>query len=372
MMKKLFFFGALCVFAALPVRAQQRLGSSGDVTGAGGTYAVFTPQQIQTDDRAGRTVRDNSEAEKQGIHSKRRAQPWVLGGAQAVKSGDEYRAEFDEKQKQAQKDAKEQERLRKLQEKIDAERRAENPSPDDGEDVPADDRDAAAQSAAQSAAAVARPVAAQSDAAVARPVAQGDEIKSGIDGEGTLVCVKYQKCDICPRKKPYWSGRECVSGADNAKAKKAQKARDAVKSSDSARTDAPAVKGKKTASDKKTAADEKTASSAKAKSAQKSQKNDKKSASKAKTQAASSVKKVGAPSSAASSSVAAQSAAAAARPVAQSAEKKTGADAVAEIKDEYGIALYNADGTPKSKKQLYKERQQQRIKAFREKNKKSK
>ena len=360
MMKKLFFFGALCVFAALPVRAQQRLGSSGDVTGAGGTYAVFSPQQIQNDDRAGRTVRDNSEAEKQGIHSKRRAQPWVLGGAQAVKSGDEYRAEFDEKQKQAQKDAKEQERLRKLQEKIDAERQAENPSPDDGEDAPADGQDAAVP---QSTAAVqSGAVAAQS---AAQPVAQGDEIKSGIDGEGTLVCAKYQKCDICPRKKPYWSGKECVSGADNAKAKKAQKSRDAVKSSDSARTDAPAVKGKKTASDKKVAADKKSASSAKAKSAQKSQKNDKKSASKAKTQTASSVKKVGASSS---SAVAAQSTAAAARP----AEKKTGADAVAEIKDEYGIALYNADGTPKSKKQLYKERQQQRIKAFREKNKKSK
>ena len=247
-MKKLFFFGALCVFAALPVRAQQRLGSSGDVTGAGGTYAVFTPQQIETDDRAGRTVRDNSEAEKQGIHSKRRAQPWVLGGAQAVKSGDEYRAEFDEKQKQAQKDAKEQERLRKLQEKIDAERRAENPSPDDGEDVSAaDDRDAPA---VQSGAVAAQPVqSAQSDNDV-EPV-------PGIDGEGTLVCVKYQKCDICPRKKPYWSGKECVSGADNAKAKKAQKARDAVKAADNARTDAPAVKGKKTASDKKNAADEK-------------------------------------------------------------------------------------------------------------------
>ena len=329
-MKKCFLFSALLIAAGLPAHAQQRLGSSGDPTGVGGAYAVYTPEQIQNDDRAGYDTTDTTAEDMLGIHSRRRAQPWVLGGGQAVKSHTEYRKEFEAKQEEARKEVERLRKLRKQQEADLAKQKA------------AEEKQKKQEEAASEKSAAPAPQNASVEGEDA-----GDQAVSGIDDDGTLVCVKFQKCDICNRKTPYWSGKECVSGAAVTKMKKAS----AVQSADTQKKEAKPAKDLKNAAGKKAAVkDDKTAKQTKPASKNAKKSNAKQSAKN--NQAA---------------ETAVQNAPAASAPSASI----TGND-VSALKDEYGIRLYNDDGTPKSKKQLYKERQQARIKAFREKNKKSK
>lgn len=358
-MKRLFFLSALLIAAGLPAHAQQRLGSSGDLTGVGGAYAVYTPQEIETNDDAGYTAHYNTMAKEQGISSTRRPRPWVLGGGQAVKSSAEYQKEFEIKRKNAEEEYKKLKELRKKYEEQQKKQREEEEKQRQEEADNADasqNNDVAAQSAQS----------AQSDS--------DGETVSGIDDDGTLVCVKFQKCDICNRKTPYWSGKECVSGAVITKMKKAQsvpqnadaKSANTVKQGNGAKRNAVSVNA---AAPQNAPADQQIDGAKKdkaAKSAKKAAKQSKKSSKNAKNASAAKTPQN-------NNSAANTAASVGGAPAASSATAATSReDMIKNMKDEYGIRLYNDDGTPKSKKQLYKERQQARIKAFREKNKKSK
>ena len=356
-MKKLFFLSALLIAAGLPAHAQQRLGSSGDLTGVAGAYAVYTPQEIETNDDAGYTAHYNTMAKEQGISSTRRPRPWVLGGGQAVKSSTEYQKEFEIKRKNAEEEYKKLKELRKKYEEQLKKQREEEEKQRQEEADNADvsqNNDAAAQS-------VQSVQSAQSD--------NDGETVPGIDDDGTLVCVKFQKCAICNRKTPYWSGKECVSGAAITKMKKAQfvpqnadaKRQAAVKNGGNAKRNAVSVNA---AAPQNASADQQSEGAKKdksAKSAKKTANQSKKSSKNAKNASAAKTPQ--------NNNSAADAAASAGLSETPAASRE---DMIKNLKDEYGILLFNEDGSPKSKKQLYKERQQARIKAFREKNRKSK